>query len=145
MKARGVEFVQEPQKADWAPPRFSRTSMATSSCCRRLADTVERKLKAENLGNRCLRLRFRRFPRSARLLSSAARFLLKKSTVRVQASLAAVLVVARRRVVVEAVLRVLVDVDLVLLVVRLERRFVRRDPGVDALIVRRRSAASAAP
>jgi hypothetical protein len=44
-------------------------------------------------------------------------------------------VVARRRVVVEAVLRALVHEHLVLLVVRLQRRLVRRDAAFDALIV----------
>ena len=34
MKAKGVEFVQEPQKADWAPRRSSRIPTATNLCYR---------------------------------------------------------------------------------------------------------------
>jgi carboxymethylenebutenolidase len=44
-------------------------------------------------------------------------------------------VIARRRVVVEAVLRAFVDEQLIILVVRLQRCFVRRNAFVDALIV----------
>src|SRR5438093_24995 len=64
----------------------------------------------------------------------SAQVLVEKRERAVPRELRRLLVVARRRVVVEAVLRALVDEELVLLVVRLERRFVARDSGADACV-----------